>query len=289
MSSAHAPFPAPTTWPAPAKLNLFLHITGRRPDGYHELQTLFQFLDYGDELTIAVNDSGDIRLSPAIEGVAVTDNLIYRAARLLQQHSGCRLGADISLHKILPMGAGLGGGSSNAATALVALNYLWQLGLDNDTLAELGLSLGADVPIFVRGFAAFAEGVGERLQPVNPPEPWYLVIWPGVAVDTGKIFQDPELTRDTPVIGLADLATAELGNDCQEVTKKRHPEVAKALAWLIEYAPSKMTGTGSCVFGAFPNRQAAVDALAKLPSPMQGFVAKGINRSPLADRLDAIR
>lgn len=285
MPSSHLPS-RPDSWPAPAKLNLFLHITGRQANGYHDLQTLFQFLDYGDELTITPNSSGDISISPALDNVPLTDNLIYRAADILRRETGCSQGAHIELHKILPMGAGLGGGSSNAATTLVALNHLWQLGLSTQRLADLGLSLGADVPIFVHGFAAFAQGVGEQLQPATPDEPWYLVIWPGVAVSTADIFNEPELKRNTAKIALADLATAELTNDCEPVTKKRHPEVAKALSWLIEYAPSKMTGTGSCVFGAFPNRHDAEIALAELPSPMQGFVARGINRSPLQHKLD---
>lgn len=272
-------------WPAPAKLNLFLHITGRLANGYHSLQTNFQFLDYGDSLSFDINNSDNVTVSPAVEGVALEDNLIYRAAMMLKPYCRNNVGADIHLTKILPMGAGLGGGSSDAATTLVALNHLWNINLSTEKLAELGLSLGADVPIFVKGFAAFAQGVGEDLTPITPPQPWYLVIWPGVSVCTKEIFNLPQLPRNTPEITLAQLATATLKNDCQEVTKNRHPEVASALDWLIQYAPAKMTGTGSCVFGEFSSRADATVALEKLPKNMHGFVAKGVNISPLASTL----
>ena len=272
-------------WPAPAKLNLFLHITGRLANGYHSLQTNFQFLDYGDSLSFGINESDDVTVSPPVDGVALEENLIYRAAMMLKPYSDNKVGADIHLTKILPMGAGLGGGSSDAATTLVALNHLWNINLSIEKLAELGLSLGADVPIFVKGFAAFAQGVGEDLTPITPPQPWYLVIWPGVSVCTKEIFNLPQLPRNTPEITLAQLATATLKNDCQEVTKNRHPEVASALDWLIQYAPAKMTGTGSCVFGEFSSRADATVALEKLPKNMHGFVAKGVNISPLASTL----
>lgn len=272
-------------WPAPAKLNLFLHITGRLANGYHSLQTNFQFLDYGDSLSFNTNESDDVTVSPPVDGVALEENLIYRAAMMLKPYSNNKVGAAIHLTKILPMGAGLGGGSSDAATTLVALNHLWNINLSTEKLAELGLSLGADVPIFVKGFAAFAQGVGEDLTPITPPQPWYLVIWPGVSVCTKEIFNLPQLPRNTPEITLAQLATATLKNDCQEVTKNRHPEVASALDWLIQYAPAKMTGTGSCVFGEFSSRADATVALEKLPKNMHGFVAKGVNISPLASIL----
>ena len=272
-------------WPAPAKLNLFLHITGRLANGYHSLQTNFQFLDYGDSLSFGINESDNVTVSPPVDGVALEENLIYRAAMMLKPYSDNKVGADIHLTKILPMGAGLGGGSSDAATTLVALNHLWNINLSIEKLAELGLSLGADVPIFVKGFAAFAQGVGEDLTPITPPQPWYLVIWPGVSVCTKEIFNLPQLPRNTPEITLAQLATATLKNDCQEVTKNRHPEVASALDWLIQYAPAKMTGTGSCVFGGFSSRADATVALEKLPKNMHGFVAKGVNISPLASTL----
>jgi len=276
-------------WPAPAKLNLFLHITGRLDNGYHSLQTNFQFLDYGDSLSFNINASSLIIVTPQVEGIEPEQNLIYRAALLLKPYAEKDAGVDINLCKILPMGAGLGGGSSDAATTLVALNHLWQTNLSNDKLAELGLSLGADVPIFIRGFAAFAQGVGEDLTPITPPEPWYLVIWPGVSVSTRDIFNLPQLPRNTPKITLAQLTTSILKNDCQEVTKNRHPEVAMALEWLIQYAPAKMTGTGSCVFGEFPSSADATVALEKLPKSMHGFIAKGVNISPLATTLAATK
>lgn len=272
-------------WPAPAKLNLFLHITGRLDNGYHSLQTNFQFLDYGDSLSFGINESDNVTVSPPVDGVALEENLIYRAAMMLKPYSDNKVGANIHLTKIIPMGAGLGGGSSDAATTLVALNHLWNINLSIEKLAELGLSLGADVPIFVKGFAAFAQGVGEDLTPITLPQPWYLVIWPGVSVCTKEIFNLPQLPRNTPEITLAQLATATLKNDCQEVTKNRHPEVASALDWLIQYAPAKMTGTGSCVFGEFSSRADATVALEKLPKNMHGFVAKGVNISPLASTL----
>ncbi|MGR5149901.1 4-(cytidine 5'-diphospho)-2-C-methyl-D-erythritol kinase [Photobacterium alginatilyticum] len=276
-----------TRWPAPAKLNLFLYITGRRPDGYHELQTLFQFLDHSDTLTITANDSGDISLSPAIEGVATEDNLIYRAADALRQAVGIRAGAEIHIDKILPMGGGLGGGSSDAATTLVALNYLWQAGLSEDELAEIGLKLGADVPVFVRGISAFAEGVGEKLQPAEPQEKWYLVAKPDVSIATVDIFTHPELTRDSKKMTLDALLAGIYENDCEKIVRRLHPEVDKALSWLLEYAPSRLTGTGACVFAEFSTQQEANATLNKLPDWLQGFVAKGVNTSPLLTALNA--
>lgn len=276
-----------TRWPAPAKLNLFLYITGRRPDGYHELQTLFQFLDHCDTLTITANDSGIISLSPAIEGVATEDNLIYRAADALRRTAGSNAGADIQLDKILPMGGGLGGGSSDAATALVALNYLWQTQLSIDELAEIGLKLGADVPVFVRGLSAFAEGVGEKLQPAEPQEKWYLVAKPNVSIATVDIFTHPQLTRDTEKRSLDALLAGGYENDCEKIVRRLHPEVDKALSWLLEYAPSRLTGTGACVFAEFSTQQEALATLNILPDWLQGFVAKGVNTSPLLTTLNA--
>ncbi|QHM70809.1 4-(cytidine 5'-diphospho)-2-C-methyl-D-erythritol kinase [Mixta intestinalis] len=276
-----------TTWPAPAKLNLFLYITGRRPDGYHNLQTLFQFLDYGDSLHITPNACGDIRLLTPVAGVADEDNLIVRAARLLMRAAGERgtlppqAGADIAVDKRLPMGGGLGGGSSNAATVLVALNHLWQTGLENAALCALGLQLGADVPVFVRGHAAFAEGVGEALQPASPPEKWYLVVHPGVAVSTPLVFNDPALTRNSPVRSFAALLQAPFSNDCEAVVRKRFREVDALVSWLLEYAPSRLTGTGACVFAEFDTESAARQVLELAPNWMQGFVAQGVNLSPL--------
>ncbi|SHH36329.1 4-(cytidine 5'-diphospho)-2-C-methyl-D-erythritol kinase [Ferrimonas marina] len=268
-------------WPAPAKLNLCLHINGRREDGYHELQTLFQFLDWGDRLRFTPRDDGLVTLSPALPGVADEDNLVVRAARLLQQASGTTLGADIELDKQLPMGGGIGGGSSDAATTLVVLNHLWQTGLDEDALAELGLSLGADVPVFVRGRAAMADGVGEALRPVEIAEPWYLLLVPEVEVSTAEVFGHPQLTRDTPKIPGLESQPQRWQNDCQAVVCQAYPQVAKALSWLLEYAPSKMTGTGSCVFGEFANRADAEAARAGLPEGWVGQVTQGRNQSPL--------
>jgi len=274
--------------PAPAKLNLMLHILGRRADGYHELQTLFQFLDHGDELGFAVREDGEIRLHTEIPGVPHDGNLIVRAARQLQRQSGCRLGADIWLEKRLPMGGGIGGGSSDAATTLLALDRLWQLGWSEERLAELGLALGADVPVFVRGRAAFAEGVGERLQPVELEEPWFLVVAPQVTVSTAEIFSDPELTRNTPAITVRSLLAGGGRNDCQPVVEKRYAEVRNALNWLNKFVPARMTGTGACVFGSFPNRDDADKVARQLPVTVPGFVAQGRNVSMLHRRLEAL-
>lgn len=274
-------------WPAPAKLNLFLHINGRRTDGYHELQTLFQFIDYCDMLDFKVTDSSELILHSNMAGVvADSDNLILRAAKSLQQMTGFKGGAEIWLDKRLPMGGGLGGGSSDAATTLVALNTLWNTQLSTAELAKIGLKLGADIPVFIHGFAAFAEGIGERLQVVSPPEPWYLVIAPDAHVSTAEVFQDPLLPRNTPKLAINTLMSQAWINDCQKLVVSKYPQVAKALGWLLEYAPSRMTGTGACVFGEFTQQQQALAALAKLPSDMQGFVAKGMNISPLITRLN---
>ncbi|AAN56813.1 4-(cytidine 5'-diphospho)-2-C-methyl-D-erythritol kinase [Shewanella oneidensis MR-1] len=274
-------------WPAPAKLNLFLHINGRRSDGYHELQTLFQFVDCCDQLDFRVTDTPELILHSTMSAVvADSDNLILRAAKSLQQATGFNGGAEIWLDKRLPMGGGLGGGSSDAATTLVALNRLWNTQLSHDELAAIGLKLGADIPVFIHGFAAFAQGVGERLQAVNPAELWYLVIAPDAHVSTAAVFQDPLLPRNTPKLGLDTLLSQPWANDCQELVVSKYPQVAKALGWLLEYAPSRMTGTGACVFGEFSSQQQALAALAKLPSDMQGFVAKGMNISPLIVRLN---
>ncbi|MEH0016344.1 4-(cytidine 5'-diphospho)-2-C-methyl-D-erythritol kinase [Citrobacter portucalensis] len=276
-----------THCPSPAKLNLFLYITGQRADGYHTLQTLFQFLDYGDTIDITPRSDGEIHLLTPVEGVAHEDNLIVRAARLLMKAASesNRLpkgsGADISIDKRLPMGGGLGGGSSNAATVLVALNHLWQCGLSVDELAALGLTLGADVPVFVRGHAAFAEGVGEILTPVEPEEKWYLVAHPGVSIPTPVIFNDPDLPRNTPKRSIKTLLKCEFGNDCEVIARKRFREVDAALSWLLEYAPSRLTGTGACVFAEFDTESRARQVLEQAPEWLKGFVAKGVNLSPL--------
>ncbi len=278
-----------TSWPAPAKLNLFLHITGRRADGYHELQTAFQFLDFGDELQFEVTDSTDISLKTSLADVADDDNLILRAARLLQTQTACHKGAVISLDKHLPMGGGLGGGSSDAATTLVALNYLWQCGLSDRELAQMGLQLGADVPVFIAGFAAWAEGVGEKLSPIFPAEPWFVVIKPDCHVSTAEIFSSMELTRDCEPITISRFLSGEGRNVCEDVVKKHYPAVANALNWLAQYAPPRMTGTGACIFADFENRQQAQRVVDNLPSNWQGFVAKGCNRSPLTALASALK
>ena len=276
-----------TEWPSPAKLNLFLYITGRRADGYHDLQTLFQFLDYGDTLTVEPTADGVLRLLTPVPGVPDPQNLIVRAAALLREQAAARgtlpamAGARLAVAKRLPMGGGLGGGSSNAATVLVALNHLWQTGFSLAELAELGLQLGADVPVFVQGFAAFAEGVGERLTPVEPDEKWYLVMHPGVSIATPQVFNDPDLTRNTPKRTLLQLLQADFHNDCEVVARKRFREVESLLSWLLEYAPSRLTGTGACVFAEFDTEQSARQVLELAPKGLQGFVARGVNVSPL--------
>ncbi|WP_039977107.1 4-(cytidine 5'-diphospho)-2-C-methyl-D-erythritol kinase [Vibrio jasicida] len=274
-----------TRWPSPAKLNLFLYINGRTDNGYHELQTLFQFVDHGDELSIQANGSGEITISPEIEGVPLKDNLIWKAATALQRYANCSYGAHIDLHKILPMGGGIGGGSSNAATALVALNYLWQTHLSDDELAEIGLALGADVPVFVRGFAAFAEGVGEKLSPAHPDEKWYLVVRPNVSIATADIFTHPDLTRNTPKRDLETLLNTPSVNDCEKIVRMLYPEVDKQLSWLLQYAPSRLTGTGSCVFAEFSSKAEAKAILAQLSDNVSAFVAQGRNISPLKETL----
>ncbi|MEZ8694030.1 4-(cytidine 5'-diphospho)-2-C-methyl-D-erythritol kinase [Vibrio splendidus] len=276
----------PTHWPSPAKLNLFLYITGRRDNGYHELQTLFQFVEFGDELTVSANsETSSITITPEIPGVALEDNLIWKAATALQQYTSTSFGADIELKKVLPMGGGIGGGSSNAATVLVALNYLWQLNLSDDQLTEIGLQLGADVPVFVRGHAAFAEGVGEQLQPANPDEKWYLVAKPQVSIATVDIFTHSELTRNTPKRALATLLEQEYVNDCEKIVRMLYPEVDKQLSWLLQYAPSRLTGTGSCVFAEFSSKKEAESVLEQLPDTVSAFVARGRNISPLKETL----
>lgn len=288
MSRPPSPI-AERPWPAPAKLNLFLHITGRRPDGFHLLQTVFQFLDYGDDLYFSLRDDGVVRRRSDLPGVAEEQDLVVRAARLLQRESGCRLGAEIDVVKRLPMGGGLGGGSSDAATTLVALNALWGLGFDAGRLAQLGLGLGADVPVFVHGHAAWAEGVGERLEPVMLPEPWFLVLAPPVSVPTAAVFGAPELTRDCPPITIRDFLAGLGGNVCEPVVRERFPAVAAALDWLAGYAPARMTGTGCCVFAAFDTEAQAREVERQLPAGWSGFVARGCNRSPLLERLQRMQ
>ncbi|MDI1300620.1 MAG: 4-(cytidine 5'-diphospho)-2-C-methyl-D-erythritol kinase [bacterium] len=276
--------------PAPAKLNLFLHITGRRPDGYHLLQTVFQFLNIADTLHFKARPDSLITLRPELPGVPAESNLIIRAARLLQAESGCALGADIVLEKRLPMGGGVGGGSSDAATALLGLNKLWKLDLDTERLAALGLQLGADVPVFVHGHAAWAEGVGEHLIPVEIPEPWYLVLTPNAHVSTAEVFSHADLTRHTPAITLAAFLGGGLarspGNDCESVVRQLSAEVDAALRWLARFGAARMTGTGACCFLACADQTEAEALLAQ--SPVPGFVAHGMNLSPAHTALAAV-
>lgn len=269
-------------WPAPAKINLFLHVLRRRDDGYHDLQTAFQFLDYSDSLQFEVTSQPTIQLVTSLSGVDDNDNLIVRAARLLQQHTKSEKGANILLNKRLPMGGGLGGGSSNAATTLVALNYLWQCQLTQDELACIGLEIGADVPIFIHGLAAWAEGVGEKLISISPVEPWYIVIIPNCHVSTAEIFSSAELTRDCEPITIPRFLSGEGINVCETVVQRNYPEVARANKWLQQFARARMTGTGACVFASFSSKVEAQEVLNKLPDDWRGFVAKGCNQSPLA-------
>ena len=269
-------------WLAPAKLNLFLHILGRREDGYHDLQTLFQLLDAGDTLRFATAPRGELQLHLSTNStgqvVPLADNLILKAARLLRDHVGKpQLGAEIQLEKQLPMGGGLGGGSSDAATTLLALNQLWELSLTQQELQSLGLQLGADVPVFIGGRSAWGEGVGENLEPIELPPRWYLVITPNCLVSTAQIFDHENLTRNTPAIKMADFLAGRSRNDCESVTRNLYPEVDKALNWLSQYGPARMTGTGASVFADFPGEEPARAALSALPDYWRGFVAQGIN------------
>lgn len=270
-----------SAYPAPAKLNLFLHVVGRRADGYHLLQTLFRFVDYGDTLHFAPREDGQVRLLNPLPGVPEESDLTVRAARLLQQAANCTRGADIRLEKRLPMGGGLGGGSSDAATVLLALNHLWQLGLSRERLQALGLTLGADVPVFIFGRTAFAEGVGEALQAVPAAPAWYLVLQPPVAVPTVDIFRAPELKRDTPAMAAADWRPGLGGNDLEPVACARFPEVARHLAWLQRFGRARMSGSGACVFAEFLDQAGAEAALAQLPPDMRGWVAPGLDSHPL--------
>jgi 4-diphosphocytidyl-2-C-methyl-D-erythritol kinase len=277
---------APIVFPAPAKLNLFLHVVGRRPDGYHLLQTAFRLIDYGDDLHFSVRADGVIRHLNPLPGVAADQDLTMRAARLLQQETRSPLGADIGIVKRLPLGGGLGGGSSDAATTLIALNRLWRTGLPRATLQKLALELGADVPLFVFGQNAFAEGIGERLQALRLPPSWYLVLVPELAVSTAEIFSAAELTRNTNAITIAAFSVGQGHNDLESVVCRRYPQVARHLEWLQQYGDARMTGSGACVFCAFDGEVQARQALAQLPADMRGFVARGLERHPLRSEDD---
>ncbi|MGO3055985.1 4-(cytidine 5'-diphospho)-2-C-methyl-D-erythritol kinase [Halomonas sp. AOP43-A1-21] len=279
---------ASLTLPAPAKLNRMLHIVGRRDDGYHELQTLFQIIDVCDQLTLTLREDSEVSLTTPVNGVVHEDNLIVRAARLLQRSSGTSQGVNLTIEKQLPMGGGLGGGSSNAATVLLGLNKLWQLGLTREALAKLGLQLGADVPVFIHGHSAWAEGIGEKLTQVTIDTPWFVIIHPQVSVSTPLIFQDPELTRDSRPITMARAlqgGVPEWRNDCEAIVRKRYPPIAEALDWLAQYAPSRLTGTGACLFAAFESEKAAQTIAELAGQRWPTWVARGLNTSPLQDAL----
>ena len=271
------------TCPAPAKLNLFLHVVGRREDGYHLLQTLFRFIDLQDTLHFELRDDGEVHRTNQVEGVPEEQDLCVRAARLLQVETGCTLGVDVKIDKIIPMGGGLGGGSSDAATTLIALNRLWSLGLSRERLMQLGLQLGADVPVFVFGENAFAEGVGEALQAYPLPQAWYVVLFPPVQVPTAKIFSHPELTRDSVPIIIRALLKQSLRNDLQIVACKLFPEVAQHIGWLNNHGKAMMTGSGACVFAEFESRDQAEAVLRQMPEDMRGVVAQGLEKHPLHD------
>jgi len=277
-------------WPAPAKLNLFLHIVGRRADGYHLLQTVFQMLDWGDRVRLRVRDDGEIRRIDPLAGVAAEADLAVRAARALQQATASRCGVDLAIDKRIPFGGGLGGGSSDAATVLVALNALWDTRLDADRLAAIAMTLGADVPVFVRGHSAWAEGVGEELTPLELPERWYVVIDPAASVPTAELFRAPELTRNAAHLTIPlFLSGAATANVFEPVVRSRFSAVAQALDWLGGYGDARLSGSGGCIFASVASREAAMNIVEKCPRGMRGHVARGVTRSPLLERLDAWR
>jgi len=271
---------------APAKLNLFLHVVGRRSDGYHLLQTVFRFLDFSDQVSLTIRDDNKIQLNTPILGVPAEKNLCVQAARLLQKESGTSLGVEISLEKLIPMGGGLGGGSSDAATTLLALNRLWDLNWSREELMELGLNLGADVPVFIFGENAFAEGIGEKLKPIKLLPAWYLVLTPPVHVSTADIFASKELTRNTIPVKIPPFSVGLGHNDLESVVCLAYPQVARHLEWLRQLnrtTMAAMTGSGACVFAEFITESAARMALASVPLGMSGFVVQGLDRHPMQD------
>jgi 4-diphosphocytidyl-2-C-methyl-D-erythritol kinase len=279
-------------WPAPAKLNLCLHVTGRRADGYHDLQTVFQLISLSDQLSFELRDDRRIiRLdyegatADALRDVSEDQDLCVRAAGALQRRTGVAKGVGIRIRKFIPVGGGLGGGSSDAATTLVALNMLWDCALSTDELAEIGITLGADVPVFVRGYSGLGEGVGERLTPLQLPDSWFLVIHPGVSIPTRDVFQAPELTRNSPVLTIPALLASGGRNDCEPVVRARYPEVAAALDWLGHYAAARLTGTGSCLFARFASAAEAEQVAARVPDVWRAYVVQGLAESPLLQSL----
>jgi len=275
-----------SNWPAPAKLNLFLHVVGRRADGYHLLQTVFQLLDWGDVVRLRVRADGEIHRLDPLPGIDAGQDLAVRAARALQAASGSRLGADIAVDKRIPLGGGLGGGSSDAATTLVALNALWDTRLDENALAALGLSLGADVPVFVRGRSAWAEGVGEALTALDLPQRWYVVVDPRASVPTADLFRSPELTRDAPHLTIPlFLSGATTANVFEPIVRERFPAVARALDWLATHGAARLSGSGGCVFVAVDSREAGEAIVGECPGGMRAILARGVPVSPLHERL----
>ncbi|MGR8979382.1 MAG: 4-(cytidine 5'-diphospho)-2-C-methyl-D-erythritol kinase [Gammaproteobacteria bacterium] len=272
-------------WPAPAKLNLMLRIIGRRSDGYHLLQTVFQFIDLCDWLRFYPAEDGGVSLHRTLPGVPESDDLTVRAANLLKAETGCDKGVRIEVEKNLPMGGGLGGGSSDAATTLVVLNSLWGLGLTVEKLIDLGLRLGADVPVFVYGHSSWGEGVGEKLERIDIPEQWFVVVKPNCHVDTKEIFSDKDLTRNSKSIKIADFIAGQHQNDCLDVVCRRYQPVRDAWVELSQYGDARLTGTGACVFAQFESKQAAVDAYESLRGRWQVYLAKGLNESPLFSKL----
>jgi len=275
-------------WPAPAKLNLMLRIIGRREDGYHLLQTVFQIIDIADSLTFNKTEDGCVRLKKAIPGVREEDDLTVRAALLLKQEAGYQGGVRIDIEKNLPMGGGLGGGSSDAATVLVVLNRLWHLGITEQRLMELGLALGADVPVFIKGTSTWAEGVGEKLTTINLPDAWFVVLKPQCHVDTGKIFSANDLTRDSKSIKIADFNSGDNKNDCSAAVRKRYIDVEQALEMLGEYGQARLTGTGACVFVQFGDQLSAQDVYTKLASCNEVYIAQGLAISPLHKQMSEL-
>ena len=271
---------------APAKLNLFLHITGQREDGYHLLQTVFQFLDYCDEIELKRRADGKIKRLAGLKSIKAEDDLVIQAANLLKAHTKTSQGVEISVNKKLPVGGGLGGGSSDAATVLVGLNTLWNCNLSTKELANLGLTLGADVPVFVHGVAAWAEGIGEELKPIILAEEWFVVVHPNIFVSTVELFSDKALTRDCEPCKMTRFLEGQVGNVFEPVVRNKHVEVAQALDWLSAYSKARLTGSGSCIFAKFPNKTVAKQVLNELPSRWNGFVAKGLNKSPLQTSLE---
>jgi 4-diphosphocytidyl-2-C-methyl-D-erythritol kinase len=289
-----------TLWPAPAKINLFLHVLGRRADGYHDLQTVFQFLDFADEVRLEPSVNGDVRRVKPIAGVSEEQDLTLRAARRLKELAGTAQGVEIEVTKKIPMGAGLGGGSSDCASVLVALNHLWQLDWSVDALAEVGVELGADVPVFIRGLAAWAEGRGERLAPLTLESGWYVVIVPNCQVSTGQIFQDPALTRNSRPMTMSDclnygstdphkigpdILMRHTRNDCEALVRRQYDSVDAALKWLGNFGECRMTGTGAAIFAPVVSEETGKDWLEQLPTEWSAFVARGVNRSPLLECL----